>query len=110
MSWLNRDGLNDFQFAKLILSVSQDFSGSLTKAYTSEGFTKYHWSLSRSSFLIIYQLLFSTDRQIMSLHLSVLMFNFIVINKWAKKACRSKQWNTVGVDCTRGGPMDVRKE
>ncbi|OAD74046.1 hypothetical protein PHYBLDRAFT_168454 [Phycomyces blakesleeanus NRRL 1555(-)] len=50
MSCLNWDGLNDFQFAPLILSVSQDFSGPLTKTYTLGGFTKCHWSLSRSSF------------------------------------------------------------
>ncbi|OAD71760.1 hypothetical protein PHYBLDRAFT_170419 [Phycomyces blakesleeanus NRRL 1555(-)] len=50
MSCLNWDGLNDFQFAPLILSVSQDFSGLLTKTYTLEGFTKCHWSLSQSSF------------------------------------------------------------
>ncbi|OAD81566.1 hypothetical protein PHYBLDRAFT_162162 [Phycomyces blakesleeanus NRRL 1555(-)] len=50
MSCLNRDGLNDFQFAPLILSVSQDFSGPLTKTYTLGGFTKCHWSLPRPSF------------------------------------------------------------
>ncbi|OAD79055.1 hypothetical protein PHYBLDRAFT_62184 [Phycomyces blakesleeanus NRRL 1555(-)] len=117
MSCLNRDGLNDFQFAPLILSVSQDFSGPLTKTYTLGGFTKCHWSLSRSSFLIIHRLLFSTDRQIIFyrqchciLCLSTLLFSELSVNKQAKKACLSKQWNTVGVNCTRGGPMDVGKE
>ncbi|OAD67781.1 hypothetical protein PHYBLDRAFT_72192 [Phycomyces blakesleeanus NRRL 1555(-)] len=109
MSCLNRDGLNDFQFAPLILSVSQNFSGPLTKTYTLGGFTKCHWSLSRSSFfdytptLILY-------RQTNNVIVFCVCQLFCFLNCLAKKACRSKQWNTVGVDCTRGGPMDVRKE
>ncbi|OAD69925.1 hypothetical protein PHYBLDRAFT_171948 [Phycomyces blakesleeanus NRRL 1555(-)] len=100
MSCLNQNKLNNFQFAQLILSVSQ-----ITDLYLGP------------LFLIIYQLLFSTDRQIIFYRqylcifcLSTLLFSELPVNKQAKKACHSKQSNTVGVDCTRGEPMDIQKE
>ncbi|OAD81572.1 hypothetical protein PHYBLDRAFT_73470 [Phycomyces blakesleeanus NRRL 1555(-)] len=81
MSCLNRNGLNDFQFALLILSVSQG--------------QRFFWSINKDIYLgRVYKM---TDRQCHCiLCLSTLLFSELSVNKQAKKACCSKQWNTVG--------------